>query len=117
MNWILLGLLAVNLLLLVWLLLPEPSGDAESGDRDAADEDDESGGGGGDDDDAVLPRVVDRGLEGGGFRRRSRRQRSEQYLTSSQLRAHLRRQAKGRPQQAQIFCGRSRLALIGNPGT
>lgn len=44
--------------------------------------------------------------------RRSPRQRSEQYLTSSQTRAHLFRQAKGRPQVAQVFTGRSPLRVI-----
>lgn len=34
---------------------------------------------------------------------RLRLQRSEQYLTSSHTRAHLRRQLKGRPQLAQIL--------------
>jgi hypothetical protein len=36
-----------------------------------------------------------------------RRQRSEQYLTSSQTAFHFLRQAKGRPHIEQIFCGRS----------
>ena len=35
----------------------------------------------------------------------SRRQRSEQYLTSSQQRCHLRRQLNGRPQVLQCFDG------------
>jgi hypothetical protein len=34
------------------------------------------------------------------------RQRSEQYLTSSQTRSHFLRQVKGLPQVAQVFCGR-----------
>jgi hypothetical protein len=38
---------------------------------------------------------------------RARRQRSEQYLTSSQTFAHFLRQTNGRPQVMQFFCGRS----------
>jgi len=34
-------------------------------------------------------------------------QRTEQYLTSSQQRAHFLRQVKGRPQHAQILVGKS----------
>ena len=37
------------------------------------------------------------------FRSRWERQRLEQYFTSAQLSAHLRRQVKGRAQEAQIF--------------
>jgi hypothetical protein len=36
-----------------------------------------------------------------------RRQRSEQYFTSSQTAFHFLRQAKGRSHIGQIFCGRS----------
>jgi hypothetical protein len=43
--------------------------------------------------------------------RASERQRSEQYLTSSQTLAHLRRQVNGRLQKAQGFCGRSDFLL------
>ena len=54
------------------------------------------------------------------FRRRSPLQRSEQVLTSSQTRAHFRRQSNGRPQAAQVFCGRLALvyffAVTGPPG-
>jgi len=46
---------------------------------------------------------------------RCRRQRSEQYRTSSHTRAHFRRQAKGRPQAAQVFAGRSALRRM-RPG-
>jgi hypothetical protein len=46
--------------------------------------------------------------EGGhGFSLRVRRQRSEQYLTSSQTFAHFLRQKYGRPQQLQILLGSS----------
>ena len=45
----------------------------------------------------------------------SRRQRSEQYRTSSHTRAHFRRQAKGRPQYAQTRTGRSALRRIRPP--
>ena len=38
---------------------------------------------------------------------RRRRQRSEQYLTSSQQSAHFLRQVKGRPQTGQTFFGKS----------
>jgi hypothetical protein len=38
-------------------------------------------------------------------------QRSEQYFTFSQSRAHFLRHANGRPHDAHIFCGR--LALAG----
>ena len=40
---------------------------------------------------------------------RDRRHRSEQWRTSSQTAAHLRRQAKDRPQVAQVFSGKSPL--------
>ena len=40
------------------------------------------------------------------------RQRSEQYLTCSQSRAHFLRQANGRPQAAQILVGRSPFLTI-----
>ena len=40
------------------------------------------------------------------------RQRSEQYLTRSQSRAHFLRQANGRPQAAQILVGRSPFLTI-----
>lgn len=40
------------------------------------------------------------------------RQRSEQYLTCSQSRAHFLRQAKGRPHSAQILVGRSPFLTI-----
>jgi hypothetical protein len=36
-----------------------------------------------------------------------RRQRSEQYLTCSQSRAHFRRQLNGRPHTRQVFWGKS----------
>ena len=39
--------------------------------------------------------------------RRSRRQRSEQYLTSSQTFSHFLRQENGRPQVSQVLDGRS----------
>jgi hypothetical protein len=51
-----------------------------------------------------------RGGVGGVLRRE--RQASEQYFTSSQTLAHLRRQVKGRPQMTQIFVGRSDFFLI-----
>ena len=41
-----------------------------------------------------------------------RRHRSEQNRTLSQSRVHLRRQAKGRPQAAHVFSGRSRFLRI-----
>ena len=41
------------------------------------------------------------------------RQRSEQYLTFSQSRAHFLRQAKGRPQTTHFFIGRSALRRVG----
>lgn len=40
------------------------------------------------------------------------RQRSEQYFTSSQTFAHFLRQSKGRPQAAQVFCGRFPFLII-----
>lgn len=40
------------------------------------------------------------------------RHRSEQNRTLSQSRAHFLRQAKGRPQEAQVFVGRSDLRRI-----
>ncbi len=40
------------------------------------------------------------------------RQRSEQYFTSSQTLAHFFRQAKGRLQVRQVFCGRSAFFCI-----
>jgi hypothetical protein len=39
---------------------------------------------------------------------RSRRQRSLQYFTSAHTFSHFLRQVNGRPQCAQIFCGKSR---------
>jgi len=46
------------------------------------------------------------------------RQRSEQWRTSSHTRAHLRRQAKGRPQVAQTRTGRSPLRrILANPAS
>lgn len=45
------------------------------------------------------------------IRRRSPLHRSEQVLTLSQSRAHFFRQAKGRPQAAQIFFGRLDLSV------
>jgi hypothetical protein len=39
-------------------------------------------------------------------------QRSEQYFTAAQSRAHLRRQLKGRAQAAQILKGRSRFFFM-----
>ncbi len=46
----------------------------------------------------------------------SRRQRSEQYLTSSQFFAHFRRQANGRPHVAHGFVGKSPfLTIFGTP--
>jgi hypothetical protein len=45
------------------------------------------------------------------------RQRSEQYLTSSQTAFHFLRHVKGLPQVAQIFCGRSDfLGFFGGAG-
>jgi len=41
------------------------------------------------------------------------RQRSEQYFTLSQSRAHFLRQVKGRPQAAQVFVGKSALRRVG----
>jgi hypothetical protein len=41
-------------------------------------------------------------------------QRCEQYFTSSQTRAHLRRQLNGRPQVAHVFSGRSRFERMGH---
>jgi hypothetical protein len=53
---------------------------------------------------------------GAAFARRPRLssplQRSEQVFTSSQTRSHFLRQAKGRPQASQVFCGRSPFARI-----
>ena len=43
-----------------------------------------------------------------GFELRAFRHRSEQYFTSSQTFCHFLRQLNGKPQVAQIFCGRSR---------
>ena len=43
---------------------------------------------------------------------RAPRQRSEQYLTSSQFFSHFFRQANGSPQLAQIFSGRSAFLRI-----
>lgn len=43
---------------------------------------------------------------------RRRRQRSEQYLTSSQQSAHFFRQVKGRWHTGQIFVGRSDLDRV-----
>ena len=40
------------------------------------------------------------------------RQRSEQYFTFSQSRAHFVRQVNGRPQTAQVFIGRSALRRV-----
>lgn len=39
-------------------------------------------------------------------------QRFEQYFTWAQSRAHLRRQAKGRAQAAQVFCGNAALGSV-----
>ena len=48
---------------------------------------------------------------------RVRRQRSEQYRTSSQTFAHFLRHANGRPQEAQVLVGRSDLRVMrGMPG-
>ena len=44
---------------------------------------------------------------------RARRQRAEQYRTAPQSRAHFFRQAKGRPQWAHSFVGRSDLRRMG----
>ena len=49
---------------------------------------------------------------GAGALFRSRRQRSEQYLTSSQTRSHFLRQVNGRPHRAQILVGRSAFLRI-----
>ncbi len=51
----------------------------------------------------TLPMSTSSGFVDG----RRRRQRSEQYFTSSQQSAHFLRQAKGRPHTGQILVGRS----------
>lgn len=43
---------------------------------------------------------------------RTDRQRFEQYLTSAQTFAHFLRQAKGRPQVAQVLDGKSALRFM-----
>ena len=55
------------------------------------------------------------GSTGAANGRRAPRQRSEQYRTSSQSRAHFLRQVNGRPHAAQIFVGNSDLRT-GPPG-
>jgi hypothetical protein len=45
------------------------------------------------------------------------RQRSEQYFTLSQSRAHFLRHAKGKPQATQVFCGRFAFLIILGTGS
>lgn len=50
-------------------------------------------------------------ISGGGAFQRARRQRSEQYLTSSHTRSHFLRHEKDRPQAGHIFAGRFAFAM------